>query len=394
MSESETDDRLPAGEDAEFDEAPSPPEEEPAKRSGGFSGAIAWAALALALAAAGMAGWLVFDQWRSADEADAGADAVADLARSTERSLGDIDASLAEFRERLDDFGGRLEQARAAGEEEGERIDELRDELDALADTADLVESINPRIGNLERSVASLQGIELDARNTYLLLEAEYYLQIANAQLQLAGNPQLASQALEQADDRLSQVGDPALTAVRRAIADEIAALGIMEIPDIAGATLTLASLAQVADSLPLKYQQDAATDVPEGEAADEGGIERAWNAVKDAAEGLVTYSRPGEGDQAVLPPDADPLIRSNLALQLQAARLALLRGEQEVFEQSLDDADAWLERYFDTEQTSVSAARQTIAEIRDDYSREAPPDISGSLRLLRQYQTMAESEE
>jgi uroporphyrin-3 C-methyltransferase len=394
MSESETDDRLPAGEDAEFDEAPSPPEEEPAKRSGGFSGAIAWAALALALAAAGMAGWLAFDQWRAADEADAGADAVADLARSTERTLEDIDASLAGLRERLDEFGGRLDEVRAAGEEEGDRIDDLRDELDALADKADLVESINPRIGNLERSVASLQGIELDARNTYLLLEAEYYLQIANAQLQLAGNPQLASQALEQADDRLSQVGDPALTGVRRAIADEIAALGVMEKPDIAGATLTLASLAQVADSLPLKYQEDAATDVPEGEAADAGGIERAWNAVKDAANGLVTYSRPGEGDQAVLPPDAEPLIRSNLSLQLQAARLALLRGEQEVFEQSLDDADGWLERYFDTEQTSVSAARQTIAEIRDDYSRDAPPDISGSLRLLRQYQTMAESEE
>ena len=111
---------------------------------------------------------------------------------------------------------------------------------------------------NLERSVASLQGVSMDARNTYLVAEAEYYLQIANAQLQLAGNPYLASLALDQADDRLLQVGDPALTDVRRAIADEAAALEIMEQPDVAGLSLTLASLARVVESLPLRTRPDA----------------------------------------------------------------------------------------------------------------------------------------
>ena len=85
-------------------------------------------------------------------------------------------------------------------------------------------------------------------------------------------------------------------------------------------------------------------------------------------------------------------MVRGNLSLMLQAARLALLRGEQAAFEQSLDDADAWLATYFNTESAPVAGARETIAEIRVDYSSTTAPDISGSLRLLRQYRTLAES--
>ena len=76
--------------------------------------------------------------------------------------------------------------------------------------------------------------------------------------------------------------------------------------------------------------------------------------------------------------------------MQLQAARLALLRGEQEIFEQSLDDADAWLELYFDTASESVRGTRQTMAEIRSNYATAVAPDISLSLRRLRVYKTLA----
>jgi uroporphyrin-3 C-methyltransferase len=118
----------------------------------------------------------------------------------------------------------------------------------------------------------------------------------------------------------------------------------------------------------------------------DSSGFQRAWLTIRNAVTGLVSYTPPGEADAPLLAPNAEPLVRSNLALQLQAARLALLRGEQGIFDQSLDDADAWLGQYFDVSEASVSGARQTLAEIRADYQRTAPPDISESLHLLRQY--------
>ena len=90
--------------------------------------------------------------------------------------------------------------------------------------------------------------------------------------------------------------------------------------------------------------------------------------------------------------PEAEYFLRTNLTLQIQAARLALLRNEQAVFQQSLDDASAWLGLYYDRESAQVASALQTIAEIRDSMIAVTTPDISESLRLLRQYETLAES--
>ncbi len=84
--------------------------------------------------------------------------------------------------------------------------------------------------------------------------------------------------------------------------------------------------------------------------------------------------------------------MRANLALQLQAARLALLRGEEAIFERSLDDAAAWLTEYYDTKSTPVQSALQTIANIRGSALSVAIPDISESLRLLRQFNARADT--
>jgi uroporphyrin-3 C-methyltransferase len=91
------------------------------------------------------------------------------------------------------------------------------------------------------------------------------------------------------------------------------------------------------------------------------------------------------------LSPDAEYFLRTNLELKLEVARLALLRGEQAVFRQSLDDATTWLGEYFESGNTQVKSAIDTIAELRDGVKVSAPPDISESLRLLRQHRAASE---
>ena len=127
-------------------------------------------------------------------------------------------------------------------------------------------------------------------------------------------------------------------------------------------------------------------------EQAEMSGLDRAWASVKGAASGLVRVTGPEESATPLMTPEAAYFLRTNLTLQLQAARLALLRGEQAVFQQSLDDASAWLNQYYDTQSEQVASALQTIAEIRDAMFAVTTPDISESLRLLRQYETLAGS--
>jgi len=347
----------------------------PAKRKG--SGGIAWLALLLSLVASAGIGYLILQDWRAQDDVDQGASSLAELRTriaSSGESLARLDSS--------------LEELAAADARSASDLELLRRNLD---NRMQMLDSLPPRMSNLENSLAALQGVSTGARNTWLLAEAEYYMQIANAQLQLAGNPHLASLALGMADERIVQLADPGLTDVRRALSDELAALEVMDKPDIEGATLTLASLARVIDSLPLKQAQQTATD-DDGETDVElSGVDRAWASVKDSVSGLVRHTGPDEIATPLLTPETEYFLRTNLSLQLQAARLALLRGEDSVFRQSLDDAAAWLETYFENDSAQVVSAQQTITEIRGGMFAVSTPDISESLRLLRQFNSIKE---
>ncbi len=377
-----TDAEATPAEDGPVDEA-TPAEDEPVdevtpekprrERSGN---SVAWLAFLLAIIAVAAAGYTAWNDWRGARDTSAD-DAVATLGSrlaGSEQSLADLQVQVAGLGVRDPALNAEL----AA----------IRQELD---ERVRLLSSLPARMSALEGSVASLAGVSEGARDTWILAESEYYMQIANAQLQLANNPHLAALALRMADERIVQLANPALTDVRRALSDELTALDGMEKPDIEGATMTLASLARVVDSLPLASAataDDAADDMD----PEQSGAGRAWASVKSAMSGLVKVTPPERAKLVQLSPDAEFFLRNNLALQLQAARLALLRGEQVIFDQTLADTSALLTDYFDVNSTQVASAQETIAEIRGHVFTTATPDISESLRLLRQFRTLSET--
>ena len=353
--------------------------EKPKKARSGNS--VAWLAFLVALIALAAAGYTAWNDWQNANDTSVD-DQVARLdsrIASTTQSLSGLEAQMAEL------------EARDPGVDEATvdtAVEGLRRDLD---ERIRLLSALPARISTLEGSVASLAGVSEGARDAWILAESEYYMQIANAQLQLANNPHLASLALRMADERIVQLANPALTDVRRAISDELASLDVMEKPDIEGATLTLASLARVVDSLPVAGHEDAEEEAPAVD-PDQSGLSRAWSSVKSALSGLVKVTPPEQAKLVQLSPDAEFFLRNNIALQLQSARLALLRGEQAIFEQTLDDTSALLKEYFDADSASVTGALETIAEIRGHVFTTATPDISESLRLLRQFRTLNEN--
>ena len=354
--------------------ADKPPTEQPRRQRSGNS--VAWLAFLASIIALAAAGYTTWQGWLS--ERDTAADdryaRLDDRLSSSSQSLADLEAQVAEL------------DARDPGIDA--ELDALRRDLD---ERIRLLSSVPARMSTLEASVASLAGVSEGARDAWILAESEYYMQIANAQLQLANNPHLATLALKMADERIVQLANPALTDVRRAISDELAALDVMEKPDIEGATLTLASLARVVDSLPLA---SAATTADEASAVDPelSGASRAWASVKNALSGLVKVTPPERAKLVQLSPDAEFFLRNNIALQLQSARLALLRGEQAIFEQTLEDTSVLLNDYFDASSTQVAGALETITEIRGHVFTTDVPDISESLRLLRQFRTLNEN--
>ena len=361
----------PVGDETVADEViPQKPRRE---RSGN---SVAWLAFLVSIIAFAAAGYTAWQGWLTGRDTSA-----SDNYARLENRLASSDASLAELEAKIAALDAEDPDIEAT-------LSALRQELD---ERIRLLSSLPARMSTLESSVASLAGVSEGARDAWILAESEYYMQIANAQLQLANNPHLAALALKMADERIVQLANPALTDVRRAISDELAALDVMEKPDIEGATLTLASLARVVDSLPLAAAAET-DDETTGVDPELSGAGRAWASVKNAMSGLVKVTPPERAKLVQMSPDAEYFLRNNIALQLQSARLALLRGEQAIFEQSLDDTSALLNDYFDAGSTQVIGALATIAEIRGHVFSADVPDISESLRLLRQFRTLSEN--
>jgi uroporphyrin-3 C-methyltransferase len=123
-------------------------------------------------------------------------------------------------------------------------------------------------------------------------------------------------------------------------------------------------------------------------------GMERAMASLKNTMSDVVSVRRTDEAVRPLIAPESAYFLRVNLSLQLQIARLALLRGERAAFQQSLDDTDKWLNDYYDTDSPKVKGARQTIADVRDSLFDIEMPDISESLRLLRQYNSLSSNAE
>lgn len=368
--------------EAEATEPEALPPEKP-KRSGG--GAVAWLALLVAVLALGAVGYNIYSDWRTQ--------------RQAESASGDFEASLDSLGRRIDDsnaaIGAVAEDIVAltsADTSTDDAVAALKLQLADIGERLQLLNSLPVRIANTEAALANLQGVSAGARDTWLLGEAEYYMQLANAQLQLAGNPELAGLALGMADERVAQLANPALTNIRIALADEIAALAGMQTPDIEGITLQLASLAREVEKLPLRPVERIAEEA--GEASDEemNRLDRAWNSIKSATSGMIKHRTTDEKVMPLISPDAEYFLRTNLALQMQTARLALLRGEQSVYESSLADAARWLERYFDANSTQVATAIETLNSLRGAMVDAEVPDISQSLQLLRQYNSVVET--
>ncbi|MEM1263084.1 MAG: uroporphyrinogen-III C-methyltransferase [Pseudomonadota bacterium] len=375
---------------------PTPPAPPPVERKGGGL------ALILSIAALAMSAVALYQTTRSpaAPEPVAAAETTTPAATTTTVDAAEASAALDALRRTVTAAGdtssanqtaiAELETAQAALQRRLAEFDRQ------IGQRQDLLESLPGRVENVEQSVAGIQGIAAGTRTEWLLAEAEYYLQLANAQLQLARNPTLAAYGLELADQRVRELSDPAYTPVRRALADEMRALASVEQDDLEGVALELASLADSVATLPLRDEVAAQRAQLPDEVAEttgddeEGSLGRLWRA---AGEQLGKGFRVRKLDESLKPlmsPEASYFLRTNLALKFDTARLALLRNEQEAFERSLTDANAWLQDYFDTDSAAVANALTTLADLSDATLSTTYPDISGSLTLLRRTRSLA----
>jgi uncharacterized protein HemX len=271
----------------------------------------------------------------------------------------------------------------------GDRISTLQNANETARDIArDLdrrVEEFPERFQVLERRLNSLQGVSDSARREWIRAEVEYYLTVANTALRLNNNWEGAITALELADAKLRELGTPSLRVVREQISGELESLTTVQLPDHEGLSYSLGRILGSVDALPI------ASAVPVNLGADQESIEnvepglgRIWLMFKQAMNGMISIGRREGLSARMLSNEEQALVRRQLELELEIARLALLREEEGLFRISLSAASTLLNREFDVSDRRVESALLLLQELARLDIDPPRPDISGSLELLR----------
>jgi uroporphyrin-3 C-methyltransferase len=269
------------------------------------------------------------------------------------------------------------------------RIDQLEQNLQ-LANTglSKEIEARKSEQAEHQALSAAMQDVSAKlGRSTvaWRMAEVEYLLTVANHRLILAQDRETAIAVFETADNRLKAIGDTALLKVRKAIADELIALRGMPEVDIPGLALRVGSIADSIEQLPLKDKKRIAVAMTEETKNKPNKWQdipmTMWNDLKS----LVQVRRHQQPTEPLLPPSEAWFLYQNLTLKLEQARLAVLRRDTDLFRQDINEAVNWMANYFEAESPAVQSSEQALKAMLNIELQPAVPDVSGSLRLLRE---------
>lgn len=331
----------------------------PRRRSGGLLQGIT---VLVALAALALGGYAVWIQ---------------EFANPTSAAVERIEARTLELE------SGRPAAARTQSTQ-AERLDSLQA---ATRANADLLQDMRAA---LARGAAS----GTDAQPTparWRVAEAAYLLRIANHRLAMERDVDAATALLEGADAVLADLDDFAFHGARSQIASELLALESHESADVQGAYLKLEALKGQLDQLPLRLpeyssRQEAEPPSEASEDVESSAFSSTLAVARDRLAQLVRFRQhEGEALRPLLAPEQAAYLEQHLRLALERAQLALLRRDQAIFAANITDAQAWLGGYVDANHTATKQLLSGLEELSRLDVEAQPPDISGSLRALRE---------
>lgn len=356
-----------AAENAVEENTPPPAQEK--KRGGAGLGLLA---LLLALVALGGNYWL-YTQLQSAGSGS----------KQLAQEVADVEQAVASARAKLEQTGVELQSAQQAGA--AELASEMRELIDTR--TEDMQRQLRQNREQMYELRQQMQSVSAADKRNWLLAEAEYLMRLASQRLLMSGDVVSAADLLQSADDVLQSLDDSTLTPIRGQIAEEVAALRTAARFDAEGLYLELQGLAKQAGNLTLFEQPElevAEPELPADASAQqklEAGVRRAWAKLRS----YVVLQKREENYERLIAPEQEASLRYSVRLMFEQAQLALLHGNQALYQRSLTKAADWIETYYVLEgRSELLVAR--MRELAERPVVRQVPDISASLRSLKLY--------
>jgi uroporphyrin-3 C-methyltransferase len=229
-----------------------------------------------------------------------------------------------------------------------------------------------------------LSRFSANDRDSWLLAEAEYLLRLANQRLLMAGDADAAQALLGSADRVLRELKDVGLHEVRAAVASDLAAVRAIPSVDVEGIYLRLAAMSEQAGKLVIfRLPEQVAAPRPDAAPTWEGRLEQGYKQALAKLSEYIIIRRRDVPMQALMDPQWEGLVRQNLRMLLEQAQVALLSGNQNLYTQSLERAEHWVDQFIDSDEVAARAVARELRLLASLNVSVPLPDISGSANAL-----------
>lgn len=291
-----------------------------------------------------------------------------DMRDALEEQVSRMQAS----RDALDDALDELGQFEQSGAQRLNRFEQQfsRD----MQDVNSIVNAVQRQLGNLQQR---------DTR--WLNAEANYLVRLAQRKLVMESDVTSALLLLRSAHALLEdQASTLALTA-RQAIADDIRQLQAVQLPDKLALATQLSTMSAEIEQLTLiGMRQETYRE----------GVQEGWQQSKDAgwlAAGLnllrtiFVWREWDDSPDEMLPAQQEVLVKRQIQLQLEQARLALIQGDQALYRLVLEQSLGLLNAHFSQDAERVQNVAREIERLSEFNTVVELPDLSASVQLLNQ---------
>jgi uroporphyrin-3 C-methyltransferase len=345
---------------------------------------IAVLALLVALASVSATGW----QWWQTQQADPNEATQKQSLARLQDAQQQIANSVATFEAQLDaaespidaaEFSRRDERLKAVESQLANVQGQSGEDQASISAVQGSVRSLEQRLSATESGLVSVAASSQNSSVELDIAEIDFLLRTASERLQLFSDPTAADLALQAADVQIEALNDPMFLSVRQRIAASRQALAIVPRIDRVELSTQLTALQSKVPDLP--FRGEAETQ-PEPVLPDDAGW---WESFKQTMSSLVTVRRRVPEDQSLLSLDDKDYLRQGLWLQLESARLALMRNDTSVYSGSLDRVNDTVEQFFKNGSSEVQALLLEVAALKQVNIAPEMPDISAPWAQLRQ---------
>lgn len=221
-------------------------------------------------------------------------------------------------------------------------------------------------------------------RADWLLAEVVYLLNLANQRLILVADVEGALTVLILAKERLQLLNNPSVLNVRKQLTADIDRLRKVTRPDINGFAIQLSNFIAQIENLPLlQRQHQLATSKAETKpkTVEKSLTEMIWHEIKQLV--IIRYNT--EATTGLLTAEQSHFIVQNLRLQLESAKLALLRQDSKNLRATIKMAQHGLDSYYDQQNEMVKKLQIFLNQLQQLELNPKLPDVSVTLQSLQQ---------